>query len=234
MGEKYKNIVIIFLSFLAFVSIVLNLLLIGKIGKNWQDKTNKNNRSKRSDMVRVINVVDGDTFDIDDGNRIRLALIDAPEYPKGCYSSQAKDRLKNLLLGKEISFEVLKKDNFGRILAFVFLNDLLINKVLVAEGYAFYSPLNQQTKYDVELIQTEKEAKEAKRGIWSSACQNPNSTGNCHIKGNVRKDNNTKTYHLPGCYNYDKIVINPSLGDRWFCTEEEATRAGFIKSKDCP
>ncbi|MGB9706875.1 MAG: hypothetical protein ACPLXP_02260 [Microgenomates group bacterium] len=41
-------------------------------------------------------------------------------------------------------------------------------------------------------------------------------------------------YHLPECYNYDKIVINQREGDRWFCSEEEAKEAGFRKSKDCP
>lgn len=232
MREKGKNILIGLFLLVALVSIFLNFFFLRKIKEDRKRQELLENGGK-SHLSKVINIVDGDTFDIETGNRIRLVLIDAPEYPKGCYSLQAKERLKNLILNKQVSFEVLKKDNFGRLLAFVFLNELLINKALVSEGYAYYSSANQQTKYDIELIRAEKEAKAAKRGIWSSACQNPNPS-NCLIKGNVRKDNNTKIYHLPNCYNYEKIVINPSLGDRWFCSEEEATKAGFAKAKDCP
>jgi hypothetical protein len=36
------------------------------------------------------------------------------------------------------------------------------------------------------------------------------------------------------CFNYDRIVMNASEGDKWFCTEAEAKAAGFRKSKDCP
>lgn len=87
-------------------------------------------------------------------------------------------------------------------------------------------------KYDVELKQAEDEAKNAKRGIWSSACQQKKE--NCVIKGNYRADNNTYIYHLPNCYNYERIVVNEKERDRWFCTDDEAKKAGFVKSKDCP
>lgn len=65
-------------------------------------------------------------------------------------------------------------------------------------------------KYDVELKQAEDEAKNAKRGIWSNACQQKKE--NCVIKGNYRADNNTYIYHLPNCYNYERIVVNEKKG----------------------
>lgn len=221
-----KNIWIKLLIALISFSFLLNIYYIFKITK--QQKSNK-----KAYSAKVTKIIDGDTFDTEDNNRIRLAEIDAPEFPKDCYSAQAKERLGKLISNKKIFVEVLKKDNFGRLLSFVYLNNLLVNKALVAEGYAVYSPFTRQTKYDVELKQAELEAKEAKRGIWSNLCQNT-KTSNCLIKGNYRKDKKTKIYHLPNCYNYQKITINEQKGDRWFCTEEEATKAGFIKSKDCP
>ncbi|GGF38118.1 hypothetical protein GCM10011321_31300 [Youhaiella tibetensis] len=52
----------------------------------------------------------------------------------------------------------------------------------------------------------------------------------CNIKGNV----NTKgerIYHVPGQKYYNDTVIQPSHGERWFCSEEEARAAGWRRSK---
>lgn len=181
---------------------------------------------------KVVNVVDGDTFDLEGAKRVRLKGIDAPEYPKGCLSEKAKERLKELILGQEIRLEEIEADNFDRLLASVFRDNLLLNEVLVQEGLATVQK-NQQGKYTPRLTTAEITAQEAQRGLWSAACQAPTNP-NCLIKGNVRRENGTKIYHLPACYNYAKIVMDSSEGDRWFCQEEEAKAAGFTKSNDCP
>lgn len=48
----------------------------------------------------------------------------------------------------------------------------------------------------------------------------------CSIKGNVnsRKD---KIYHTKSSRSYDRTNVRPEEGDRWFCTEQEASDAGF-------
>ena len=45
------------------------------------------------------------------------------------------------------------------------------------------------------------------------------------IIGNV--NGNSRIYHCPGWRDYDRIMVNPSEGDRYFCTEAEARSAGF-------
>lgn len=50
----------------------------------------------------------------------------------------------------------------------------------------------------------------------------------CEIKGNVGSSGNI--YHLPGGAYYDRVKVDTSQGDMWFCTEEEAIAAGFRKS----
>jgi hypothetical protein len=50
----------------------------------------------------------------------------------------------------------------------------------------------------------------------------------CAIKGNFRKE---RIYHLPGQRYYDRTVIDPGEGERWFCTEEEAVANGWRKAK---
>lgn len=221
-----SNLLLVIVTLIAFVSLFFNFksFIFPKIP----------NSVPQQNLItsRVTNVVDGDTFDVENGDRIRLELIDAPEFPKGCFSLESKERLTTLIIGKNVKISTGKKDNFGRTLAIVFLDNLNINKALVSEGFAIFSPQSVQTEYNVDLKQAEDEAKNAKRGIWSSACQQKQA--NCNIKGNYRTDNKTKIYHLANCYNYEKIVVNEKTGDRWFCNELEATKAGFVESMDCP
>ena len=51
----------------------------------------------------------------------------------------------------------------------------------------------------------------------------------CDIKGNIGKKH-VKIYHLPGGKDYARTRINRK-GERWFCTEEEARKAGWSKAK---
>lgn len=178
---------------------------------------------------RVVRIIDGDTFDLERDIRVRLAGAQAPEYPEGCLAAQAKQRLEELILGKQVEIEVIEEDNFGRQVGFVKESDLLIDQVLVEEGLAQVK--GEQSRYGPDLLTAQETAKKAARGIWSSLCT---TSQGCLIKGNVRRDRGTKVYHLPGCYNYEKIVVNEREGDLWFCSEQEAQKAGFRKSEDCP
>jgi hypothetical protein len=63
----------------------------------------------------------------------------------------------------------------------------------------------------------------------ASACAQVQSAG-CLIKGNI-SDNGERIYHLPGQRYYDKTLIHQNKGERWFCTEQEAVRAGWRKAK---
>ncbi|MFH1602118.1 MAG: thermonuclease family protein [Candidatus Shapirobacteria bacterium] len=184
---------------------------------------------KQENLVAVSAIVDGDTFDDGQGNRYRLLGINAPEYPQGCLAQSAKDRLEELILGKTLRTEIMGEDHFGRDLVFVFLGEVFVNKVLLQEGLA--KTEGDDYQYSEELNQAQAQAKTLKKGVWSLECLPPKG---CNIKGNVRKENGTFIYHLPGCNNYERIVMNENEGDAWFCTEKEAKAAGFTKSLDCP
>ncbi|MDD5075378.1 MAG: S-layer homology domain-containing protein, partial [Candidatus Peribacteraceae bacterium] len=58
-------------------------------------------------------------------------------------------------------------------------------------------------------------------------------SGSCTIKGNI-STSGEKIYHLPGCSSYDKTTIDESTGEHWFCSEQEATAAGWRKARNCP
>ncbi|MCL2714261.1 MAG: thermonuclease family protein [Alphaproteobacteria bacterium] len=51
----------------------------------------------------------------------------------------------------------------------------------------------------------------------------------CTIKGNVNR-NGERIYHLPGTSAYARTHMNKGLGERWFCSEDEARAAGWRKA----
>ncbi|VVA43594.1 Thermonuclease [Candidatus Roizmanbacteria bacterium] len=208
------------------VSLVFNLIFLLKQYRFISLK--KNNRIEAT----VIRVIDGDTVDVSNGERLRFYEIDAPEYPKGCLGVDAKTRMENLVLNKKVQYEKIGKDNFGRILAYVFDSRLLVNEVMVEEGLAYFIKGKVQTQNSLLIEQSQDKAKLSERGVWSSFCQTKKE--GCDIKGNYRSADNTRIYHTPNCYNYDRITIKLGTSDRWFCNEEEAKKAGFRKSNDCP
>lgn len=210
--------------------VVLPLLLVS-LGVNLYFLSKDKTRLKSADIT-VVRVVDGDTFDAGGELRVRLAGADAPEYPKECLAEESKQRLNSLIAGKTVKIAEKEKDDFGRLVAWVWVGDLFVDKALVSEGLA-ESANTGDPSYGVQIAQSEEEAKAGGRGIWSEKCLQPADSA-CTIKGNVRRDRKTRVYHLPGCFNYNKIVIDEREGDSWFCNEEEAKSAGFTKSEDCP
>ncbi len=53
----------------------------------------------------------------------------------------------------------------------------------------------------------------------------------CVIKGNISVATGKKLYHLPGMRNYEATIIDPTKGERWFCSEAEAIANGWIKAQ---
>ena len=52
----------------------------------------------------------------------------------------------------------------------------------------------------------------------------------CKIKGNISQNSGRRLYHMPGMEDYENTRINEGFGERWFCTEEDAIRAGWVKA----
>ena len=50
----------------------------------------------------------------------------------------------------------------------------------------------------------------------------------CNIKGNISINTGKKIYHLPGMEDYESTIIDAAKGERWFCSESEATSHGWI------
>lgn len=174
---------------------------------------------------KVNQVIDGDTFETTEHQFIRLADTNAPE--KGlCGNTQAQEQLEKLLGNKQVFLKVIYKDSFDRLIAWVYTPQGFVNQAMVNSGWAVYeqktAPLNQT------LVQAKKTAREKGLGVYSLLCTQ-NTNPKCPIKGNSIRGQ----YHFPGCGQYNNTDVQLYLGDRWFCSESEAQKAGFTKGSDC-
>ncbi len=126
----------------------------------------------------VARVLDGDTIELETGERVRYLLIDTPEVSGGveCFGLEAKDLNTDLVLGKTVSlrYEAECTDKFDRLLAFVSLDGREINTLLLERGYAcvLFIPPNGSERLD-EFNQLESAAKAQDKGLWGNCETNP-------------------------------------------------------------
>jgi endonuclease YncB( thermonuclease family) len=202
-------------------------------------------------------VVDGDSLEIA-GTGVRLFGIDAPERGQPCVrdgrawrcGSAAAAELRRLVGSREITCSKRDEDAYGRILAICRAGNTDLGAALVRAGLAL-----AYRRYSDDYVDEEREAKAARRGVWSGEFTDPEewrrrdsgrtggrgargaqqATANdategrrdgCYIKGNINGDGE-RIYHTPDSLSYRDTEIDLSRGERWFCTEEEARRAGW-------
>jgi len=116
----------------------------------------------------VINIVDGDTLDVQVGlnkYRIRLAEIDAPEKNQP-WGHEAKHSLASKILKKEVHIIVTDKDRYGRQIGRIFIGQTDINRSMILEGHAWAYRQYLQNK---NLIEVETKARQAGIGLWHSS-----------------------------------------------------------------
>jgi len=129
------------------------------------------------ETVFVSKVIDGDTIELQTGEKVRLLEINTAEAGQPC-SEEATNRLRELVEGKQVSLEkdVTDKDMYGRLLRYIFVDDLFVNKQMVKEGLANSYIYGNDKKYEDEITQAENYAKENQIGcLW----QPSNSCSNC-------------------------------------------------------
>jgi micrococcal nuclease len=187
----------------------------------------------------VSKVLDGDTIEIETGAKIRYIGIDAPEN-RECFSPESTAANAQLVGSQRVTLvkDISETDKYGRLLRYVFINDLFVNDNLVKNGFAKAFPYGADLRFAEKFQESENFARTSNLGLWqecagniagSKTKQTPPST-NCQIKGNISSAGE-KIYHLPGGAFYEKTQISESASERWFCSEDEAVSAGWRKSK---
>ena len=166
-------------------------------------------------LYQVVRVVDGDTIEIEDGQKVRYIGIDTPETVDPsksvqCYGKEAADKNKELVEGKMVRLEkdVSETDQYGRLLHYIYVGDTFVNDYLVRQGYAHSSTYPPDVKYQTQFTEAESEARENNRGLWGSvcACENGKETNRVCIGCNKAKL--TKTYW--DCSTYTEEITDDS------------------------
>ena len=127
----------------------------------------------------VVRVVDGDTIHVRIGARVekvRYIGVNTPEVhhprkgeePGGREAAEVNRRLVE---GKSVRLEldVQERDRYGRLLAYVWVGDVMVNAELVRLGYAQVMTIPPNVRYQEIFVKLQREAREAGRGLWGRA-----------------------------------------------------------------
>jgi micrococcal nuclease len=128
-------------------------------------------------VARVVEVIDGDTVVVEFADHsldtVRLLGVDTPEtkHPtKGveCFGPEAAAFTTEHLLGRVVRLEsdVVRRDVYGRRLAYVAVHGRRFNDVLVARGYARFLVIPPNDLHARALLVEELDARRARRGLW--------------------------------------------------------------------
>ena len=138
------------------------------------------------EVAKVVEVVDGDTVELENGDRVRYLNVDTPETKKPgtsvkCYGPEASEFNKKSVEGKTVYLTADKSptDRYDRLLRFVFTslkdtNDVTksVNAKLVQQGYAKVVVYRPNTTFEDDFRKIEKEAIEKNIGVWKN-CPKP-------------------------------------------------------------
>lgn len=183
--------------------------------------------------VRVARVFDGDTVRLTNGQRVRLAGIDAPEIAHGgvpgqYYAVAATRELVRLTQGKTLRFEPVGPghDRYGRALGDLFLPDgTSVAEGMLEAGTAFFlwnrdlpEPLVRR------LLASQRRAMEAERGFWPHLLRlSPPSGG---YVGNAA----SRRFHMPGCPKAARISRRNRVR---LADIRQAFAQGFAPAREC-
>ncbi|HEY4485979.1 MAG TPA: thermonuclease family protein [Nitrospiria bacterium] len=129
--------------------------------------------------VAVKRVIDGDTIELADGEMVRYLGLDAPELRRRVggrwvkapqpYALEALEFNRKLVSGQAVRLELDRevRDRFHRLLAYVYVDQRMINAELVASGYAVARNYPPNLRYKDLFIKLQSEAQAGHRGLWS-------------------------------------------------------------------
>jgi len=131
-----------------------------------------------SASVLVTRVVDGDTVEVQlDGAEedVRYIGVDTPETvkpgaPVDCFGPQASSFNHRLVEGRRVRlvFGEERRDQYGRLLAYVYFGDRFVNAELVRLGLARTLFIPPNDRFEGQLKRLEIAAARAGRGLWGA------------------------------------------------------------------
>ena len=175
-------------------------------------------------------VCDGDTIVLGDGQHVRYIGINAPEIAHDNHKAEAfgyaaKKYNQSFVRSKKVrlEFDKEKYDRYGRLLAYIFLLDgTFINKKMIEKGYAYALPRKPNVKYESILLQTQRDAMSAKKGMWRNW---NDKVGEEYLGSKI-----SKRFHLKTCPCGKRIEKRNRV---IFTRKWDAFWSGFAPCKRC-
>jgi len=128
----------------------------------------------------VVNVVDGDTIEVERGvdgrdtDTVRLLGVDTPEThhptkPVECFGPEAASFTDEHLAGRsvQLEYDIEGRDRYGRRLAYVVVDGERFNDELLRRGYARLLVIEPNHAHARTMLREELDAERAGRGLWS-------------------------------------------------------------------
>ncbi|SIN75878.1 thermonuclease family protein [Halodesulfovibrio marinisediminis] len=140
----------------------------------------------------VKTIIDGDTIILENGKRVRIAYVDTPELEhkkrkRQYFSINAKNFIAKAVLGRKITLQqIVSIDRYKRTVAIVTLPDGRdLGTLLIRNGMGFVYPHGtKHSSYTNKLAQIQREAINAKAGMWNNVTAYFKRAGN--VVGNRR------------------------------------------------
>jgi micrococcal nuclease len=174
--------------------------------------------------IRVSEVTDGDTVLLNNGKVIRYVGVDAPEEGEPFYQEATQANYELLQGGGlTLEYDIDKQDRYGRVLAYVWMDTLLVNAELVRRGMASVYTFSPNLKYRDRLVLLQKGAREAKKGIWSMEVPEEEY----YVASNRAK---RFVFHRPDCQWARRIKEENLIR---FETRAEALDSGYSRCRTC-
>jgi len=180
---------------------------------------------KPDDRFIISKVIDGDTVELNGGDKLRLLSIDTPE--KGSlYYDEAKQLLAKLSLGKtaKIEYSSARRDRYGRLLGYLYVDSIFINKTILDNGlgYLYLFKDSEINRFETKLLlEAQQNAIDKKVGIWSIKKESEDYYVN--TLGSFR-------LHRPGCRSLQNLKEGRY---QKFKTREEAFKQGLSPCRNC-
>ncbi len=227
MNQKLA-ILLITLTFIA-------ILLSGCLGETTYTTATAGETAKETYSANITRVIDGDTVELEGGVRIRMVCIDAPELGQ-LHADEAKARLEELVLGKEVELEPdeTDKDKYNRTLRYIWVDGELASAVLIREGLAKSYHYPPDLKYCDIMDAAQEVAQGKKLGIWENWDPDnpptPCEELGCPVETEYVGSKNSDKYHI--CTGrYAKRIASHNLV--CFGSENEAIEVGYVACGVC-
>lgn len=159
-------------------SVLLIVLVALLILRPWDGEFSAGESGPRSADAYVTRVVDGDTIEAQIGDEVedvRLIGIDTPETvkpeaPVECFGAQASSFTHRVLEEQQVRlvFGVERRDVYGRLLAYAYIDHKFFNAELARRGLARTLAIPPNTRYSALFERLEQSAARRGRGLWGA------------------------------------------------------------------